>query len=667
MRKFFKVASVQEDKCQTAPCRQQCPADVDIPTYIGLISKGKFEEAYRVIRSGIPFPSVCGRVCHHPCETACRRIGKDAALSIRALKRFPCDYLLMSGGFPTPAAKECNQRKIAIVGSGPAGLSAAYYLAQKNYAITVFESNKAAGGMMMFGIPDYRLPKEILNEEIAAIIKSGVRIEKGITIGKDKGIADLFAEGYESIFLAVGANCSNRLELVGEELTGVYSGIEFLFALNNRQPVSLIGKKVAVIGAGNVAADTARSAVRLGAAEVTIYYRRAKRDMPIIESELIELDAEGIKIKTMVAPVRIIGEAGQVTGLELVNMQAGKLDTSNRYTPVEISGSEHIVAADIVIAAIGYHPDARNIDSRLDTTRWGSIAVNKETMATSIPSVFAGGDCVSGATSVVEAIAEGKRAARIIDRALGGNGLLENFAIDMAFDGAFSSDSSSTARVAEKSLHNISNFSETNLGYSLNMALAEAERCLHCDLVCNVCESVCPVLAAKSKKLGSTRAADINADICTGCGICEQRCPDQAILLLDRAEARVLEVTTPSTLTEEVDKLCRKAHMNPEQVVCYCHRVKASEVAAAILSGATTPEDVAKLTGARTGCGVLCANSIMRQFEAAGISLNKAPGHQWYGGVPTIWKLSDEVLQKYDKEFRLLSDRDCMNKLFPDK
>lgn len=666
MRKFFKVASVQSGKCAEAPCRKSCPAKVDVPTYIGLISKRKFKEAYEVIRAGIPFPSVCGRVCHHPCETACRRTGSDEALSIRALKRFPGDYLLANGGLPKPTVKPDNGQRIAIVGSGPTGMSAAFYLVQQGYGVTVFEAQKDAGGMMRFGIPNYRLPKDVLQAEIQVILDSGVEIKTGIVIGQDKTISSIFAEGYKSIFLALGANCSNKLGIPGEDFQGVVSGVDFLYALSNGDKEGFSGKKVAVVGAGNVASDAARSALRMGASEVSIYYRRSKSEMPVIESELVEIEQEGICINTMVNPIKILGTNSRVTGIELIKMQAGKLDSSNRYAPVEIPGSNYIVGVDIVLVAIGYHPNVQDLDG-LEVTKWGSVAVNKETMATSLPLVFAGGDCVTGATSIVEAIEEGKKAAAIIDRALGGSGILSQIEVDIGFKDSFSLNTEPKPRYMEKSIYDVDSFCETNLGYNLNMAIAEAERCLHCDLVCNVCEKVCPVLAAKGKKLGSKKSASIDADRCAGCGICEQRCPDQAIVLLERECAQELDTDVPLTLGAEVDKLCRKAHMNPEQVVCYCHRVKASEVAAAILSGARTPEAVAKLTGARTGCGVLCANSTMRQLEAAGIALDKAPGYQWYGGVPTIWKIPEEVLLKYDKEYRLLSDRKCMDKLFPNE
>lgn len=667
MRKFLKVASVNSEKCKEAPCKKSCPASVDVPTYIGLISKKNFEAAYKVILSDIPFPSVCGRVCHHPCETSCRRIGRDEALAIRALKRVPCDYLMSENKLPTICMEMLNGKKVAVVGGGPAGLSAAYYLTQKGYRVTVFEANDSVGGMMRFGIPDYRLPKDVLNREIATITDCGVNIETGVIVGQNKSIEEIFLEGYESLFIAIGANCANRLNIPGEELKGVVSGIEFLFNLNNGNKEDFTGKKVAVIGAGNVAADAARSAVRLGARSVDIYYRRSKRDMPISDEELEDVEREGIKIQTMLMPMQIIGRNGVAEEIELIRMQPGSLDSSGRNTPVEINGSNYTVAADIIITAVGYHPAAQNVNEQLDTTKWGSVAVNKENMTTSIPMVFAGGDCVSGATSIVEAIAEGKRAASIIDKALGGNGILVAVEVDLGFEDSFSTDANCENRAKEYIVNDIDSFCETNLGYSLDIAIKEAARCLHCDLVCNTCERVCPVMAVSSKVLGKAKSAYVNAELCTGCGICEQRCPDQAIGLLNREVDKVIETTVPTTLRVDIEKLCSKAHMKPEQVICYCHRVKAEEVAAAILSGASTPEEVAKMTGARTGCGVLCANSVMRQFEAAGICLDKAPGYQWYGGVPTIWKIPEEVLKKYDKEYRLLSDREHMNKLFPNK
>ncbi len=668
MRKVIRIASIQEDKCKKAPCQVSCPAGVNIPVYIGLIGEKDFLQAYKAIRTEIPFPSVCARVCNHPCESACRRVGRDEALAIRALKRVPGDYLFLNGGLPKSPKKTLNANKVAVVGSGPAGLSAAFYLAQKGYAVTVFESMPKPGGMMMYGIPDYRLPKDVLCEEVNVIKDCGVNIKNGVRVGKDITIQKIFEDGFEAIFLAVGASVGNKMNIAGEELSDVFVGVDFLKNVNSGIKYDFKGKKVAIIGAGNVAADASRSALRFGADKIDVYYRRSKKDMPVTDEELAQMEHEGINIHTMVAPVKVINKNDKVIGIELIKMKAGKLDSSGRYSPIEIEGSNYKVDADIVISAIGYHPDASQIDERLNTTKWGSVAVNITTMATSIEKVFSGGDCVSGATTVVEAIAEGKRAAVIIDKMFGANGeLAELEKAQICIRDSFASNEQNGHREQERMLKHIDDFCEINLGYSIDMALAEAKRCLHCDLVCNTCENVCPVLSAKAKKPGLRKIACIDEDRCTGCAMCEQRCPDQAIVMVDLDKPKITDMKIPDTLVDDIKALCHKAHMLPDQVICYCYRVKASEVAAAILSGAKTPEEVALLTGARTGCGVLCANSTMRQFEAAGIKLDKAPGYQWYGCVPTIWKIPDSVMEKYDKEYRLFSDRDKMDKLFPKK
>ncbi|BDF71884.1 hypothetical protein CE91St41_28650 [Oscillospiraceae bacterium] len=669
MREISLAAAVDREKCKQPPCRRECPAGVNVPLYIDLIRSGKLEEAYRAIRADNPFPSVCGRICPNPCEGECRRGVLDAAVAIRALKRFPGDWLAARGGLPRAPRAADNGKRVAVVGAGPAGLSAAFYLAQKGYAVTVFERQEKPGGMMTYGIPAYRLPKDVLELEIGAIRALGVEIKTGVKVGEDMGLEGLLGAGYGAVLLACGADKERRLGIEGEPLTGVLSGVRFLYWLNVGRPADLARKRVAVIGGGNVAADAARSALRLGASSVTVYYRRTRDDMPAAAEELAEMEREGVTVAPLTAPVRILGEGGRVTGLALVRMEQGAPDATGRRAVSPVEGSEFEAAADVVISAIGYQPDAGTLDESLNVTRQGSVAVDRRTQATSIRGVFAGGDCVTGPTSVIAAVAEGKRAAQSIDRFLGGDGVLSRAEAGelpgASLDGSFVPNDGFTRRVEQPEEDRADGFKESVHGYTLEQALREAERCLHCDIVCHTCQDLCPVLAIKSKQPEVRAFAEVDEDCCSGCGMCEQRCPNQAITLKSREKKLVSAPPVDQTLTETVAEICARAHMQPQQVICYCHRVRAEEVVSAILSGAQTPEDVARMTGARTGCGVLCMTSVLRLLKGAGVTLTAPPGNQWYNGTPTIWTLSDEVLEKYDAEYHLYSDREQMNRLFP--
>ncbi|HAP31946.1 MAG TPA: NADH-quinone oxidoreductase subunit NuoF [Firmicutes bacterium] len=480
-------AHIKEKRCPasvcvnlfTSPCQNTCPAGIDVPIYIDLIKNHDFAAAYMAMQLENPFPVVCGRVCHHPCEGKCRRNQLDTALAIRALKRFAGDYLLQNGGLPVPAVASPKDFKVAVVGAGPAGLSAAFYLAKKGYQVTVFESLPVPGGMMAVGIPEYRLPKAVLNQEIAVIKEMGVEIKTGVKIGEDILLSQLLAD-YQAAFLAVGAHKDQALNLPGEKLKGVLSGIDFLREVNLGQAPDLTGKRVAVIGGGNVAADAARSAARLGAEVVSLYYRRTKEEMPAMSEEIHELEQEGVELNLLVAPVAIVSENGQVNGLTLTKMELGEFDRSGRRRPEPLADSQFTVAADVVIAAIGQLPETAVLGAGLELGKGEVILADPETLATNIPGVFSGGDCVTGPDTLIAAVAAGKKAAQSIDKYLGGDGVVvELMTVERTITGVIIEEETPRQQMP---VRRAEGFLEVELGYTLEQAVAEASRCFRCDV-----------------------------------------------------------------------------------------------------------------------------------------------------------------------------------------
>ncbi|MFZ5924881.1 MAG: NAD(P)-binding protein, partial [Bacillota bacterium] len=485
-------AHIRDKKCPASvcaslfesPCQNACPAGVDVPRYISLIRQKRYQDAVRLIKEKNPFPAVCGRVCTRPCEGKCRRAQLDEAIAICELKRFAADWELTN---PLPVDKPAVMRdaKVAIVGSGPAGLTAAYYLARLGYKVTVFEALSEAGGMLRVGIPEYRLPKDVLDAEILAIVRLGVEIRTGVAIGRDITLDDLNEQGYKAIFIAVGANVSQKLGVPGEDLDGVIGAVEFLreVNLNGRRKV---GKKVAVVGGGNAAIDAARTALRLGAKEVHIIYRRQREDMPADKNEIAEAEREGVKIHFLTAPSRMIGRDGKLTNMECVRMSLGEFDRTGRRRPVPIEGSNFLVDVDMVISAISQRPDMSLVPtkSRIETTKWSTIATDPRTHATGEPGVFAGGDCVNGPDTVIQAIADGRRAAQEIDKFLGGTGEIPTHP-DLGKELAGEIREERMPRqhpedlpVAERK----GNFDEVVARLSETAALYEATRCLRCDV-----------------------------------------------------------------------------------------------------------------------------------------------------------------------------------------
>jgi len=412
--------------CKHKPCISGCPVNVKIPEFIMLIAVGEFEKAYDKIRETNSLPAVCGRVCPQEtqCEEKCVRGIKGEPVGIGRLERFAADWYLKNVVRKSQKT-ERNGKKVAVVGSGPAGLTCAGDLAKMGYDVTIFAAFHTAGGVLVYGIPEFRLPKALVRQEIEVLKDLGVEIRTNMVIGKVLTIDEIFQEGYEAVFIGSGAGLPAFMRIPGENLNGVYSANEFLTRINLMKayrsdadtPVKR-GKNVAVVGGGNVAMDAARSAKRLGADNVYIIYRRSEAEMPARLEEVHHAKEEGIIFKLLTNPTQILGDdKGWVTGIECVEMTLGEPDASGRRRPVQKPGSEHIVDVDTVIIAIGTSPNPliRSTTPDLETNQWGCINANEETGQTSKEGVFAGGDTVTGAATVILAMGAGKKAAKAID------------------------------------------------------------------------------------------------------------------------------------------------------------------------------------------------------------------------------------------------------------
>lgn len=412
--------------CKNRPCVSGCPVNVKIPEFLALIAEGEFEKAYLKITETNALPAVCGRVCpqENQCEGKCVRGIKGESVAIGRLERFAADYYRenCSAKADKPVS---NGRKVAVIGGGPASLSCAGDLAKKGYSVTIFEAFHTAGGVLMYGIPEFRLPKDIVRKEIDNLKNIGVDIQTNMVIGKILSVDEILESGYDAVFIGTGAGLPKFMGIDGEELNGVYSANEFLTRINLMKaykfpetdtPVK-VGKNVAVVGGGNVAMDAARCAKRLGAENVYIVYRRSEDEMPARNEEIHHAKEEEIIFKTLTNPTRIIGDDGWVKGLECVDMELGEPDASGRRRPVEKKGSEHIIDVQTVIMAIGQSPNPliKSTTDGLSTQPWGGIIADEQTGATSKEGVYAGGDTVTGAATVILAMGAGKKAAAAID------------------------------------------------------------------------------------------------------------------------------------------------------------------------------------------------------------------------------------------------------------
>lgn len=468
-----------------SPCENACPANVNVPGYMALVAAGRFVDAYNLIKQENPFPAICGRICTRPCEKKCRRGMVDEAIAISELKRFVADYAHKNEkAYRSDIVFPKNGKHIAIIGAGASGLTCAYYLVRIGYTVDVYESQAVAGGVLAYGIPEYRLPMEVLSHEIDLIREAGVNIILNTEVGKDISFERL-KDKYDAIYVAVGAQFPIKINIEGEDLQGVYHGINFLRDVNLNKNIKL-GDTVAVVGGGNTAIDSARTALRIGAKKVIILYRRMIDAMPAYIDEVEEAIAEGIEIMELVAPVRFIkGKSGRVEKVECVKMRLGDFDKTGRRKSVKVEGSNFFIEVDSVIPAISQYSDLPFIKKEeIGITPWGTFIVEDDTLMTTMDGVFAGGDVARGPDTVIQAIADGKKAAESIDKYLGGKGKLnkgapidipDNFDEDeIVYHKRFPQDMLPPDKRKD-------NFNEVVLGYHKLNAMAEAMRCLRCD------------------------------------------------------------------------------------------------------------------------------------------------------------------------------------------
>ncbi len=549
------------------PCRKACPADVNVQAYVGLIAQGRFEEALKVVRRSIPFPSVCGRVCFSPCEDACRRRDVDGSVGIRILKRLVADKEFEAETkTKTKSIPKSHNEKIAVIGSGPAGLTAAYELAKAGYPVTVFEASKELGGCLRYHIPEYRLPENVLQSEIEHIQKTGVEIKTQTTFGKDISFEEI-NNHYAAIFIATGAHKCINLNLEGGQLNGVLHAISFLERVRQGKPTDL-GKNVVIIGGGNVAIDAARTARRLnsGSKQVMVVYRRSEKEMPAHRKEVEDARYEGVNFQFLAAPTRILGKDGHVTGLECIKTSLGPPDKSGRRRPIPIKNSEYVLPTDSILMAIGEVPETSFLPKEIEVAKGNRVVVDEITLQTNIPNVFAGGDAVTGPASVIEAIAAGKKAAVSVDRYIQGADLKKDRDSAVHETTWFSEDKKISNRPRQTipcldKQQRLCGFKEVELGLPTATGLAEARRCLFCGpcteclepeeyceadepvidedrcIACANCQKICEygaIIIEKSK-------AKVDSTLCKGCGTCLVECPATAITMKHYSDKKVLD------------------------------------------------------------------------------------------------------------------------------
>ncbi|GFK92954.1 NADPH-Fe(3+) oxidoreductase subunit beta [Fundidesulfovibrio magnetotacticus] len=564
---------------RVAPCQERCPAGIDIPSFLSLTGRGEHAKAAAVMVQDNPLPYSCGLICPAPCEKVCLRGKVDKPIHIRAMKAVSARALFAQDkDYPVTTAPAPSGRRVAVVGGGPAGLACASFLARAGHAVTILEAMPKLGGMMRYGIPEYRLPKAILDREIATVTGLGVEVATGKALGRDFTLAELEAQGFHAVFLALGAWSSRALGLDGERLlTGVVSGTEFLVELGlGRKPA--IGRKVVVVGGGNTAMDCARTAVRLGAEEVRVVYRRSRTEMPAAVEEVEEAEHEGVHFTFLAAPTRLVGEGGRLAGMEVVTMALGEPDASGRRRPEPKPGSERVIACDMIISAIGQFCDesfTRGSDGTLGDvclTKWKTIQIDPVSLATDRPGVYAGGDAAQGPATVVEAIRDGKRAALAIDAHLEGRAFDPSLALPkprLEREIVCSPRGCGWAEHDRPEIPMIpvsarqGNFELVELGLDQEMAVTESRRCLRCDVCigCGLCQLVCSEAggdALRFKEVGGRLVFedfDRPTDKCVGCGACTRICPTGAMsLVLGKGETAI--AFTGHSISEHATPSC---------------------------------------------------------------------------------------------------------------
>ena len=509
------------EKKDRAPCGLACPANLNVQGYVAMVKEGKYREAIEIILEKLPLPGVLGRVCVHQCEKSCRRLEKEEAVSIRELKRVAAEQVDLSG-LPIPAI-EPNGKHVAVIGSGPSGLTAAYFLALKGYQVRIYEAMPEAGGMLRYCIPTYRLPRSILDAEIAFIQRHGVEILTNTPLGKDLTLDDLLGHGTAAVYLATGAHQGLRMGIPGEdELQGVVDVVSFLRDVHLGKRTQVSGK-VVVVGGGHSVLDAAVTSVRMGAKEVHIVYRRSRREMLADQAEVTMAEVAGVKIHFQVAPLRLVGEKGQVIGLECIRTRLMEADSTGRRKPVPIAGSEIFFEAETVISAIGQEPDLRYLgnDSGLAISKWGLLVTNPATLQTNRPDVFAGGDCITGPATAIEAVEAGQRAAHYIDRYLQGLELPQEWEEEPPVRGDWLPIAPDEPIRQRRRIPFIEE-SKVQRGVSIitqevinDLATEEADRCLDCGVCCECfqCVSACKAGAVDHSQQEKVHTIEVGAVI----------------------------------------------------------------------------------------------------------------------------------------------------------
>ncbi len=550
------------EKLTTSPCQMACPAGIDIPTYVSLIAKGEDAAAIEVIRKDNPLPWVCGLICTRPCEMMCVRARIDTPISIKFLKAFAAERAMSDREYTNPEKQTFNNKKVCVVGAGPGGLSAAYYLALMGYGVKVIEALPVAGGMLMVGIPRYRLPREVIDREVGMIEDLGVEISYNTKFGVDITLEQLKEDNYEAFFIAIGAHKSWKIGIKGEkDFPKVLDAVDLLknVALGERHAP---GKNVVVIGGGNVAIDAARTSLRLGSDKVTIAYRRSRAQMPADIEEVEQAEEEGIEFAFLTIPKEITGKNGNVTGLDCIKAELIKKKGSDRLAPVPIPGKNFIIKSDTVISAIGQYVNDSGLEAfdEINWTKRGTIEVNHASMETSMPGVFAAGDAVSGPATVIEAIGGGKRAAEAIDRYF--NKIPQPIVpkIPVRYNWETPDEMTSTRKMTlkrpEMPMLNVDRrritFQQAELGYDEESVRKEAARCLRCDICrrCGKCMDICrDEMKIDALKFGymdfkNPSQTDFRAtsEKCITCGACAANCENKAIVIEERYGQRLLKL-----------------------------------------------------------------------------------------------------------------------------